>query len=98
VKIIVYISPFICYKKSWENHLGIASLVIGILSLSGLFLALLPDLGFLRWPVIILAAAGLFFGLTDLTRRRVAAITGIILCGSATVAGAIILGIGRGVI
>ena len=80
--------------------MGIASLVIGILSLAGLFLAFLPGLGFLHWLTVVLAVAGLFSGLTGLARQknRAAAIIGIICCSLAAVAGVVILGIGCGII
>ena len=80
--------------------MGFASLIIGILSLAGLFLAFLPDLGFLHWLVVLSAIAGLFLGLADLTRQknRTAALAGVIFCALAAVSGAGILGIGHGVI
>ena len=80
--------------------MGIASLIIGILSLAGLFLAFLPGLGFLHWMTVALAVAGLFLGLAALARRKkeAAALIGTIWCGLAATAGAVILGIGRGVI
>lgn len=80
--------------------MGIISLAIGILSLAGLFLAFLPDLGFLHWLTVALGVAGLFLGLADLARRknRAAAIIGIVCCSLAMAAGAVILGIGCGVI
>lgn len=80
--------------------MGIASLVIGVMSLAGLFLAFLPGLSCLHWATVVLAAAGLVLGLTSLARRqnRVAAIIGSICCGLAATVGAVILGIGQGVI
>jgi len=74
--------------------------MVGILSLAGLFLALLPDLGFLLWLSVILAAGGLFLGLSSIAQRRnrVVATIGTIMCGLTAVAGAVTMGIGNGVI
>lgn len=80
--------------------MGIISLLAGSLSLAAMFLALLPDLGVLAWLALPIAAAGVVIGLTAMARRqqRPAAVAGIVCSGLATVAGAVILGIGRGVI
>jgi hypothetical protein len=77
------------------------ALVWGILAMLAAFIAFFPCLGFLNWLVIPFAVTGLvvsgvaYGGARGGSRRGAQA--GLLLCGVATVLGAIRLAIGGGV-
>ncbi len=77
------------------------SLVWGILSLIGMFIAFIPFLGWLNWANIPFASVGLIISIiAAVTAKdtRGASIAGIILCAIAIVLGAIRLVVGFGVL
>jgi hypothetical protein len=73
--------------------MGCASLVLGILSLSGVLISLIPLLNVLNCVTLPMALTGAILGLVDLTRVRMpdegrgAAVFGLILNGLALMIG-----------
>ena len=80
--------------------MGIAGLVIGILSLMGMVVAFIPFLGFLNLFNVPFAIIGLALSIIGivLKKERNPAITGAILCSFAIVVGALRLIIGFGIL
>jgi len=81
--------------------MGIAGLIIGIITIVGFFIGLIPFLGWFNWFNIPLAVLGLILSIiaTGMNERlKGPAITGIILCGIAVFIGAFRLLIGGGLI
>ena len=78
-----------------------ASLVLGILAILGMFIALVPFLGWMNWGVIPLAGIGLIISIiatATAKENRGPSIAGIILCAIAIFVGIIRLIIGGGII
>ena len=72
--------------------MGVASLILGILSLMGVCVSLIPFLNILNCITLPIALIGAILGLADLLNqdeRKVAAIAGMILCGLALLIGII---------
>ena len=80
--------------------MGIAGLVIGILSLIGMAIAFIPFLGSLNWLNVPFAIIGLAVSVVSiiLKRERSAGIAGAILCSFAIVVGTLRLIIGFGIL
>ncbi len=81
--------------------MGIAGLIIGIITIVGFFIGLIPFLGWFNWFNIPLAVLGLILSIiaTGMNERsKGPAITGLILCGIAVFIGAFRLLIGGGLI
>lgn len=82
--------------------MNIASLIWGILSISGMILGFIPCLGSFNWLNIPFASVGLIFsGIAFYSTPREeaqGAITGLVLCGIAIAVGIFRLKIGGGVI
>ncbi len=80
--------------------MGIAGLIIGILSLIGMAVAFIPFLGFLNWFNIPFALIGLALSITGiaLDKERNPGIAGAILCSFAITVGAFRLIIGFGIL
>ncbi len=81
--------------------MGIAGLIIGIISIIGFFIGLIPFLGWFNWLNIPLALVGLILSLIGAAASdnfKGPAITGIILCGIALFVGAFRLVLGGGLI
>jgi hypothetical protein len=79
----------------------IAGFILGLISIIGWAIALIPFLGWLNWVFIPPAVLGLIFCLTGITvshRSSGAGIAGIILCLIVIILGAIRLKIGCGFI
>jgi len=81
----------------------ILSLIWGILSLLGAFVAFMPCLGSLNWINIPFSGIGLIISIVaavtgDTSEPKGKAIAGIILCGLAILIGAIRLIVGFGVV
>lgn len=77
------------------------SLIWGILAFCGMFLGLIPFLGWLNWGNIPFAVVGLIIGIVATVSARGSrgmGITGIVLCLIAIIWGAIRLKIGCGFI
>ena len=73
----------------------------GIASIVGMFIALVPFLGWFNWFVIPFAAVGLIISIIGTTSgkgRRGAGIAGIVLCSVAIFLGASRLSLGGGII
>lgn len=72
--------------------MGIASLILGVLSFSGVCVSLIPLLNLLNCITLPVALIGAILGLADLLNqdgRKGAAIAGLILCGLALLIGGI---------
>jgi len=72
--------------------MGIASLILGILSLTGVCISLVPLLNILNCFTLPVALIGAILGLADLLREgksKGAAITGLVLCGLALLIGGV---------
>ena len=70
--------------------MGIASTILGLLSLTGVCISLIPLLNILNCITLPVALIGTILGLADLlgkSERKGAAITGLILCGLALLIG-----------
>lgn len=80
----------------------VLSLVWGILSFIGMFVAFFPCLGALNWVNIPFSGAGLILSIVALvtakTPSKGKAIAGVILCGIAVLFGIIRLAMGSGVV
>jgi hypothetical protein len=79
----------------------IACFILGLISIIGWAIALIPLLGWLNWIFIPPAVLGLIFGLTGITLSRSRSgvgIAGIVLCLIVIVLGALRLKIGCGFI
>jgi hypothetical protein len=79
--------------------MGIAGLIIGIITIIGFFIGMIPFLGWFNWFNIPLAALGLLFGIIGAAtakNSRASAITGIVLCAIAIFIGGIRLMLGGG--
>ncbi len=79
----------------------IASLVFGILSIIGMFIAFIPFLGWLNWGNIPFAVVGLIISIIATVTakgKRGSSIAGIILCAIAIFAGALRLILGGGIL
>jgi uncharacterized membrane protein YgaE (UPF0421/DUF939 family) len=81
--------------------MSVLSLVWGILSLVGMFIGLIPLLGWYNWINIPFAVIGLIIGIvavsTGAPDRRGPAIAGLVCCAIAIFLGAIRLTIGFGI-
>ncbi len=79
----------------------IISLVIGILSMLGFLVGIIPCLGSLNWLNIPFALVGLIIGIMAMIKapqgRSAAAIIGVVLCAIAIVIGALRLMVGGGI-
>jgi hypothetical protein len=76
-------------------------LVLGIVSLVGMFIFLIPFLGWGNWFNIPLAVLGLVFSLIGVTNAkgdRTSGVLGIIFCVIAIIVGSLRLKIGCGII
>ena len=76
------------------------SLVLGILVIIGMFVALVPFLGWMNWGVIPVAIIGLIISIAATAtakEKRDPAIAGIILCGIAVLVGGFRLILGSGI-
>ncbi len=72
--------------------MGIVSLILGILSLTGVCVSLIPLLNVLNCITLPVALIGAILGLADLLwggKSKGAAITGLILCGLALLIGGV---------
>ena len=81
--------------------MNIAGLVMGILSIIGMAIGLIPLLGWMNWGVIPFAVIGLLVsivGVVGARNNKGLGMAGIVLCVIAIVVGAIRLVIGFGVI
>lgn len=80
--------------------MGIAGLIIGIFSIIGFFIGLIPFLGWFNWFNIPFALLGLILSIVGIStgNSRAAAITGIVLCGTAVFVGAFRLLLGGGIL
>ncbi len=81
--------------------MGIAGLIIGLITIVGFFIGLIPFLGWFNWFNIPLATLGLVLSIiaTGMNERsKGPAITGIILCAIAIFIGGFRLLIGGGLI
>jgi len=79
----------------------IASLVLGILVIVGMFIALIPFLGWMNWGIIPFAGIGLIISIiaaATAKENRGLSIAGIILCAIAIFVGIIRLIIGGGIL
>ncbi|HEX74580.1 MAG TPA: hypothetical protein G4N93_05455 [Dehalococcoidia bacterium] len=80
--------------------MGIVSLILGIISIIGMFIGLLPFLGWMNWGVIPIAGVGLIISIVAIAtakENRGLSIAGLILCAVALLIGTIRLIIGGGV-
>ena len=79
--------------------MGVLSLVIGLITLVGMGIGLIPLLGWLNWFNIPIAIIGLVLGVAALSSgKRGIATSGITVCSIVIVIGAIRLGLGGGII
>lgn len=81
--------------------MNVAGLVMGILSIMGMFVAFIPFLGWMNWGIIPFAVVGLvvsIVGVAVSSDNRGAGVAGIILCAIAILGGGIRLIIGCGII
>ena len=80
--------------------MGIAALVLGILSLVGMIVAFFPCLGSLNWLNIPFAGVGLIISIiaTVTGKDRAKGIAGLIMCGIAIIFGIIRLIVGGGIL
>jgi hypothetical protein len=81
----------------------VSSLIIGIFSILGMLLSLIPFLGALNWINIVLATLGLILGILGMKSTKVGqtkgtGIAGIVLCSIAIIVGIIRLNAGGGII
>ncbi len=80
--------------------MGIVSLVLGIISIIGMFIGLIPFLGWMNWGVIPIAGVGIIISIVAIAtakENRGLSIAGLILCAVALIIGTIRLIIGWGV-
>ena len=78
----------------------IVSFVLGIVSIIGMFIGLIPFLGWINWGVIPIAAVGLIISIVAIAsekENRGLGIAGLILCTIALLIGIIRLIIGGGI-
>jgi len=81
--------------------MGIVSLVLGIISIIGMFIGLIPFLGWLNWGVIPIAGVGLIISIVAIAsvkENRGLSIAGLILCAIALPVGIVRLIIGGGIV
>jgi len=82
--------------------MSLISLIFGILSLIGLFIAAIPCLGALNWLNIPFAIVGAIISAIALVKaergRKGMAMTGLVLCAIAIVAGGFRLSLGGGIL
>lgn len=82
--------------------MSLISLIFGILSLIGLFIAAIPCLGALNWLNIPFAVVGAIVSAIALGKaepgRKGMAMTGLVLCAIAIVAGGFRLSLGGGIL
>lgn len=81
--------------------MGIAGLIIGLITIVGFFIGLIPFLGWFNWFNIPLAIIGLVLsviGAATNDNSKGPAITGMVLCGIALFVGAFRLILGGGLI
>ena len=81
--------------------MGIVGLVLGIISIIGMFIGLLPFLGWMNWGVIPIAGVGLIISIVAIAtakENRGLSIAGLILCAAALIIGTIRLIIGGGIL
>jgi hypothetical protein len=81
--------------------MGIAGLILGVISIIGFFIGLIPFLGWFNWFNIPLALAGLIIsiiGAATNDNSKGPAITGVILCSIAIFIGAFRLMLGGGLL
>jgi len=80
--------------------MGIVSLVLGIITIIGMLIGLIPFLGWMNWGVIPIAVVGLIISIVAIAsvkENRGLSIAGLILCAIALPVGIIRLIIGWGV-
>ncbi len=80
-----------------------ASLIIGIIAISGMFIAFIPCLGALNWLNIPLSIFGLLLGIIAMAQSKDnepkgSAIAGIILCAVSMIFGLLRLILGGGIL
>lgn len=81
--------------------MGIVSLVLGIISIIGMFIGLIPFLGWMNWGVIPIAGVGLIISIVAIAtakENRGLSIAGLILCAIALPVGIVRLIIGGGIV
>ncbi len=80
--------------------MGITGLIIGIFSIIGFFIGLIPLLGWFNWFNIPFALLGLILSIVGVStgNSKGAGITGIVLCGIAVFIGAFRLLLGGGIL
>jgi len=78
--------------------MGIAGLIIGIISIVGFLIGMIPFLGWFNWFNIPLAGLGLLFGIIGAATSdsKGSSIAGIVLCAIAIFIGGIRLMLGGG--
>ena len=77
--------------------MGVAALVLGILSIVGMVIGFIPCLGALNWINIPFAIVGLVISIVAAVQGDTKGIAGIVLCGIAIVFGGIRLILGGGI-
>jgi hypothetical protein len=80
--------------------MSVVGFIVGIISIFGLLLGLIPLLGWFNWLNIPFAILGLVFSVvgTSQGRNRSLGVAGIILCGGAILVGILRLILGGGII
>ena len=79
--------------------MGIASLIIGLLSILGMAIGIIPLLGWFNWLNIPFAFIGLVLGAVSIALSRNSyGLAGVIMCGFAIVVGTFRLAIGGGIL
>ena len=79
--------------------MGIASLIIGLLSILGMAIGIIPLLGWFNWLNIPFAFIGLVLGIVSVARSRNSyGLAGTIMCGFAIIVGTFRLAIGGGIL
>jgi len=79
--------------------MGIASLIIGLLSILGMAIGIIPLLGWFNWLNIPFAFIGLVLGVVSIARSRNSyGLAGAIMCSFAIVVGTFRLAIGGGIL
>jgi hypothetical protein len=79
--------------------MGIASLIIGLLSILGMAIGIIPLLGWFNWLNIPFAFIGLVLGVVSVARSRNSyGLAGAIMCGFAIIVGTFRLAIGGGIL
>ena len=77
--------------------MGVAALVLGILSIVGMVIGFIPCLGALNWINIPFAIVGLVISIVAAVQGDTKGIAGIVLCAIAIVFGGIRLILGGGI-